>query len=88
MLWRQLMEIEGKRLGNFSLTARRGFAGLALVPAAVSVANHYFEWGLLGSQDRWSIAASGVLMFLVMRYLGPTVRQIREYREGKKMGDS
>ena len=66
------MEIEGKRLGNFSLTARRGFAGLAL----------------LGSQDRWSIAASGVLMFLVMRYLGPTVRQIREYREGKKMGDS
>ena len=78
------MDIEGNRLGNFSLTARRGFVGLALVPCAVSVANYYFGWGLLGSQERWSIAASFVLMFLVMRYLGPTVHQIREYRDGKK----
>jgi hypothetical protein len=81
------MDIEGKRLGNFSLTTRRGFVGLALIPCAASVANHYFGWGLLGSQDSWSIAASFVLMFLVMRYLGPTVRQIREYREQKMTGD-
>ncbi len=75
------MDIGGKRLGKFSLTARRALVGCALLPCAVTVANHYFGWGLFGRDDNWSIAASFVLLLLVMRYLGPTVQQLREYRE-------
>lgn len=80
------MELAGTRLGKFSLTTRRAFVGCALVPCAVTVANHYLGWGLFGSDDRWPIAASFVLLFLVMRYLGPTVHQLREYRQSGRPG--
>jgi len=80
------MELGRDRLGKFSLTTRRVFVGCALVPCVVTVANHYFGWGLFGWEDRWSIAASFVLLFLVMRYLGPTVQQLREYRESRRAG--
>lgn len=74
------MELVGKRLGNFSLRARRIFVGCALAPCFVTVANHYLGWELFGRSERWPIAVSFVVLFLVMRYLGPTVQQLREYR--------
>lgn len=76
------MELGGTRLGKFSLTARRVFVGCALIPCVVTVVNHYLRWGLFGRGDKWAIAASFVLLFLVMRYLGPTVQQLRDYRQG------
>lgn len=80
------MELGGNRWGKFSLTTRRVFVGSALVPCVVTVANHYFGWRLFGGDDRWSISASFILLFLVMRYLGPTVKQLREYRESGRSG--
>jgi hypothetical protein len=80
------MELGGNRLGKFSLTTRRVFVCCALVPSVVTVANHYLGWGLFGVDDRLSIAISFVVLFLVMRYLGPTVHQLREYREGGRSG--
>lgn len=77
------MEIGGDRLGTFPLTVRRAFVGCALVPCAVTVGNHYFGWGLFGGGDVWPIVASFALLFLVMRYLGPTVQQLREHREAR-----
>lgn len=80
------MELGGNRLGRFSLTTRRLFVGCALVPCVVTVSNHYFGWGLFGVDDRVSIAVSFIVLFLVMRYLGPTVQQLREHREGGRSG--
>lgn len=80
------MELGGNRLGEFSLTTRRVFVGCALVPCVVTVANHYFGWGLFGGHDRLSIAASFIVLFFVMRYLGPTVQQLREYRASDRSG--
>jgi hypothetical protein len=67
------MELGANRLGSFSFSARRAFVGCALVPCAMTVANHYFQWGLFGKNYRWSIVASFSLLLLVMRYLGPTM---------------
>ena len=74
------MELGESRLGKFSLGMRRVFVGCALVPCILTVANYYFEWGLFGRFGRWVLAASFVSLFLVMRYLGPTVQEIRDYR--------
>jgi hypothetical protein len=74
------MQLGGNRIGKFSFTMRRVFVGCALVPCVLAVANYYFEWGLFGSFDRGLIAASFVLLFLVMRYLGPTMQEIRDHR--------
>lgn len=76
------MELKGRRLGNFSLSARRMFVGLALIPCVLFVLNHYLEWDLVGSRDKQAIAVSFAVLVLVMRYLGPTVEDIRRYREG------
>lgn len=80
------MEIElGRdRLGKFSFQVRRLFVGLACVPCILALANHYFEWGLFGKFERYSIGISFVLGFLVMRYLGPTMQEMREYRDAKR----
>ena len=76
------MKLGENRLGKFSFQARRLFVGCALFPCILAVANYYFGWGLFGRAERWFIAAAFVLLFLVIRYLGPTVQQIRDYRSG------
>jgi hypothetical protein len=79
------MELGENRLGKFSFQMRRGFVGCALVPCMVTVADYYLGWGLFGRFGRWAIAASFVLLFLVMRYLGPTVQQVRDYRNSANL---
>lgn len=74
------MQLGENRLGKFSFQVRRIFVGCALVPCILSVANYYLDWGLFGKRERWPIAASFVLLFLVMRYLGPTLQEVRDYR--------
>ena len=76
------MDFPGNRLGNFSLTARRAFVGIALVPCAVAVADHYLGWQLFGDGADWPIPVAFMALFLTMRFLGPTVQQLREYRDG------
>jgi hypothetical protein len=78
------MELAGNRLGKFSLQTRRAFVGCALAPCIVTVANYYLGWGLFGRFDRGLIVVSFVVLFLVMRYLGPTVQELREYREKRR----
>jgi hypothetical protein len=74
------VELGENRLGKFSFNMRRVFVGCALVPCIVAVADYYLGWELFGKFGRWAIAASFVLLFLVMRYLGPTVQEVRDYR--------
>ena len=78
------MQLGKNRLGAFSFQVRRVFVGCALVPCILSVLNYYFKWQLFGKSTRWSIAASFVLLFLVMRYLGPTVEEVRKYRDAQR----
>jgi len=70
------------RIGVFSLRARRLFVGLALAPCGIAVANIYLRWGLFGAYERHAVAAAFVVLYLVMRYLGPTMAELRERREG------
>ena len=81
------MELSGRRLGRFSLNARRLFVAAALAPCLLSVANYYLNWELAGRFDRVAIAASFAALFLVMRYLGPTVDDIKRYRETEGLRD-
>jgi hypothetical protein len=74
------VELGENRLGKFSFNMRRLFVGCALVPCIVTVADYYLGWGLFGRFGRWAIAVSFVLLFLVMRYLGPTVQEVQDYR--------
>lgn len=80
------MKLGEDRLGKFSFGARRAFVAVALLPCVLAVVNYYFELGLFGRFDRWATAGAFVSLFLVMRYLGPTVREIRDYRSTRRYG--
>lgn len=78
------MELGYNRLGNFSFRARRIMVGVALVPCLLSGMNVYLGWHLLGGFDNAVLGGCLILLFLVMRYLGPTMQEIREYREAAR----
>ncbi len=78
------MQVGEDRLGKFSFRMRRVFVGCALLPCVVTVMDYYLRWGLFGRFGRWAIAASFVLLFLVMRYLGPTVQEVQDYRNDRR----
>lgn len=81
------MELHGNRLGRFTLKTRRVFVGIALVPALLSVLNYYLGWGLAGDYAEEAIGLAFVGLFLVMRYLGPTVEELRRYRSAERKAE-
>ena len=81
------MELYGNRLGRFTLKARRLFVGIALVPALLSVLNYYLDWGLAGDHAREGIGLAFAGLLLVMRYLGPTVEELRRYRSAQRKAE-
>ena len=81
------MDLGGSRLGNFSLSTRRLVVGVALIPCVLFVASHYLNWGLAGRFGKEAIAGSFVVLFLVMRYLGPTVDDLRRLRNAERHDD-
>jgi hypothetical protein len=77
-------DLGSDRLGNFSFRTRRWIAGCAALPFLLALASHYFEWGLFGAADSWVIAVSAVVLFLTIRYLGPTGEQYDAHRRRRR----
>lgn len=79
------MKLGDDRLGNMSFNARRTIVALSLLPFSLVVANLYFEWHWFGKFDKRAVLVCAVVLFLVLRYLGPTVRDAQDYRAAKRM---
>jgi hypothetical protein len=77
-------DIPGKRLGNFSHNARRAFVGCTLVPYGLIVGNYFFKWGIFGRYGGLAFAISTVLALLILRYVGPTVKEVRDHRNERR----
>ena len=78
------MELGEGRVGNFSFNTRRLFVAAGLVPFLLSIANFYLDLGLFGHFGKKAIAAAGVVLFLVLRYLGPTVEDTKRHRNARR----
>lgn len=79
------MKLEARwRVNGLSLTVRRAWVGVALVPALLSVANYLFHW--IGEEPWVSrlVALCFALLVAVMLFIGPTVDEITAYRNGQK----
>ena len=74
------MPFSGDRVGHFSLNTRRVFVGIAAIPCVASLVNQYFNLGLFGKFGRSVVSISFFFMILVMRYLGPTMDDMKKYR--------
>jgi hypothetical protein len=76
------MQLGKNRLGHISFRVRRLIVGIALLPCILSVANIHFKWALFGGLDKVAVAVCFIALFLVMRYIGPTVQEVEDYRAG------
>lgn len=79
------MKLEARwRVKGLSLTERRAWVAVALMPMLLSVANYQFQW--IGDEPWPSrfVAICFVLLFGVMLFIGPTVDEITAYRDSKK----
>ena len=69
---------------KLSFTAKRVFVGIALCVCALCIANYYLDFGVFGRFKRDALILSFILLAIVMRYLGPTLQEMRDYRDSKR----
>jgi hypothetical protein len=80
------MKLGDDRLGNLSFNTRRVLVVLGLLPFLVATASWYFNLHWFGRFDKDVALGCAVALFLVLRYLGPTVRDAQAYRDAKRSG--
>jgi len=72
------------RIKELSLTQRRIWVGVAGVPALLSVANYYGGWVGQAPWPKRLVAVAFVLLWAAMTFVGPTIAELKAYRESKR----
>jgi len=71
---------------TLSFNKKRLIVAIALLPCLLCVVNYFLDLQIFGQFAKQALIASFIVLFLVMRYLGPTLREIEEYRDAKRSG--
>jgi hypothetical protein len=70
---------------NLTFNQKRICVSIALGVAAICLANFELGWSLFGPLDPKKVfAGSVVLLALVLHFVGPTLREVQEYRDAKR----
>jgi hypothetical protein len=67
-----------------SYARKRYVAGAWVVVLAFVAANHYLNWGLLGSHSRPVFAATMLAVLVWMSKWGPSIREMRVHKRLKR----
>ncbi len=68
------LSFNGKRIGS----------GILLLIALLSVTNYYLQWQLFGQFNKEVMIGIFVVMYIYMVRVGPTLEEIRDYRDKKR----
>jgi hypothetical protein len=71
-------------MAKLSYNRKRLIVAITLVPYVLSVINLTFGLQIFGRNAKQVMAASTVVLFLVWRYFGPTLDEVREHRDAKR----
>jgi hypothetical protein len=74
-------------MAMLSLTGKRILAGIALLQLLFCVAN-YYAFHLFDPFDKKVLVVSGVILGIYVKWFGPTVDELRDYREKKRSSTS
>jgi hypothetical protein len=70
---------------NLTFNQKRLCLGIALGVAAICLANLELGWALFGSLNPKRVfIGSVVVLALVQHCVGPTLREVRDYRDAKR----
>jgi hypothetical protein len=69
---------------NLSFNSRRIVVGLALVVMLVCLADFAFDLGVFGRFSKAAFALSVAALISVLRFIGPTIDEVRAYRDRRR----
>lgn len=69
---------------KLSFNGKRIVAGIATLMTLLCLANYYFNLGLLGRFGKEVLIVSIILLFVCVYHVGPTIEEIRRYRDSKR----
>ena len=71
-------------MSNFSFNKRRAVLGVFLLLCLLCVVNFYFKLGVFGRFSKQAVIISFVVLAVVQHFIGPTLSEVREYRDNKR----
>ena len=71
-------------MNKLSFNGKRVVLGIGLLVCLLCVANYYLNCGFFGQFGKQALIMSFVVLALVQHYIGPTLSEVREYREKKR----
>ena len=69
---------------KLSLSTQRILAGIGLALCLLCTVNYYLDFKFFGGFDKQVMVLSFVVSGLYLILLGPTIDELREYRDGKR----
>jgi hypothetical protein len=67
-----------------SFNQKRVIAGVLLIPLLICSANPWFGLNLFGGCDKKISVVILLIFFIVMRYFGPTIKELEDSRDRKR----
>lgn len=71
-------------MNKLSFNGKRIVGAVVLLIFLLCVANYYLDVRFFGRFNREVLIVSGVLMAIYLRYFGPTMRELQDYRDAKR----
>jgi preprotein translocase subunit SecD len=67
-------------MSSLSFNTKRVIVAFALLAVLICLGNYYFEWNVFGSFAKIALVLSFVALWAVIHFVGPTLREIEDYR--------
>ena len=71
-------------MSTLSFNGKRVVLGIGLLACLLCVANYYLNLGVFGRFGKHAVIVSFIVLALVQHYIGPTLSEVREYRDKKR----
>jgi hypothetical protein len=71
-------------MNKLSFNGKRVVLGIWLLVCLLCVANYYLNLGVVGRFGKQAVIASFIVLAIVQHFIGPTLSEVREYRDKKR----
>ena len=71
-------------MNKLSFNGKRVVLGMCLLVCLLCLGNLFLHLGVLGRFGKQAVVLSFIVVALVQHYVGPTLSEVREYRDKKR----
>jgi hypothetical protein len=71
-------------MSKLSFNGKRVVLGVWLIECLLCVANYYLNWGVFARFAKQAVIVSFIVLVIVQHFIGPSLSEVREYRDKKR----